>query len=102
MPAQPKLDPTSTIVLAPAVVSTAIPGEVVILDPTSDRYFSLEGVGAHVWARLQAGPATLGELTAAVVDEYEVDAATAERDLRALLDDLVGRGLVRAGGSPRA
>ncbi len=77
-----------------ASVSTGIPGEVVILDPTSGRYYSLDGVGARVW-ELLSGSTNLATLLEAIQSEYHVDAATCERDVRALLDDLIAQGLVR-------
>lgn len=94
MPSRPTLMRTTQITLTPGVVSTSIPGEVVILDPAGDSYFSLQGAGQTVWEILQSGPSTVADLTAAIVDAYEVDGATAERDLLALLDDLLARGLV--------
>jgi len=79
-----------------AAVSTAIPGETVILDPTSGRYFGLDGVGARVWEMLQS-PTTLGSMIATITSEYDVDAVTCERDLRTLLGQLDEKGLVVVG-----
>lgn len=79
-----------------AAVATAIPGETVILDPTSGRYFGLDGVGARVWEMLQS-PTSLSSVVATITAEYDVDTETCERDLRALLAELDAKGLVVVG-----
>lgn len=84
-----------------SVVATAMSGEVVILDAEGDRYFSLAGVGALVWGLLEEGPQRRSALVARVVEAYDVDALTCERDLSALLDDLLERGLVVADAPAR-
>jgi hypothetical protein len=78
-------------------VSTAIPGEAVILDPASGRYFGLDGVGARTWELLH-GSTTLAQLVETLAAEYDVDASTCERDVRLLLADLRARGLIELGG----
>ena len=84
------LDKLST---APTAVSTSIPSETVVLDPVSDKYFSLEGVGPRIWELLQ-GQTTLAAIQATILGEYEVDEATCERDVRSLVEELVANGLV--------
>lgn len=99
MPVEGHIDRDSQLSLSPSLVSTSIPGEVVILDPSAGRYFSLEGVGPRAWELLQ-GSTTIATLVQTIVAEYDVDAATCERDVRRLLDDLVGRGLVLVEAAP--
>jgi hypothetical protein len=77
-------------------VSTAIPDETVILDARAGRYFALPGVGSRVW-ELLATPTSLGALVGTITDEYDIDAATCERDLRSLLNDLEAAGLIAVG-----
>jgi hypothetical protein len=77
-------------------VFTDIPGETVILDERSGRYFGLDDVGSFVWRRLQ-GPTTLRALVAAVTAEYDVAPDVCEADLRALLGDLRAADLVSVG-----
>jgi hypothetical protein len=78
---------------APNAVSTSIPSETVVLDPVSDKYFSLEGVGPRIWELLQQ-TTTLAQIVETILSEYEVDEATCERDVRALVEELVESGLV--------
>ena len=93
MPDQLPLDGHAALSLAPSVVSTTIPGETVVLDPRAGRYFSLEAVAQRVWELLQAST-TATAIVDTIVDEYDVDAATCERDVRAFLDDLRARELL--------
>ncbi len=82
-----------TLRASEVAVATAIGDETVILDPTSGRYFGLDGVGTKVWGMLQR-PITRADLVAAVVAEYDVDEATCEGDLRRLLGELDSKGLI--------
>lgn len=92
------LDAELTVVGDP--VFTDIPGETVILDERSGRYFGLDDVGTFVWRHLQRAT-TLRSLVAAVTAEYEVAADACEADLRALIGDLRAADLVAVGGEAR-
>lgn len=81
------------LALASSVISTAIPGETVILDAAANGYFSLKGTGARIWDLL-GDTTTEADIVATIVVEYDVDRVTCERDVRALLDELVERKLV--------
>ncbi|MFB8278946.1 lasso peptide biosynthesis PqqD family chaperone [Nocardia colli] len=66
----------------------------VILDVQLGEYWRLNPVGAEVFAALVAdGDA---DLVAAVLDQFDIDAETARRDIAELLDHLREAGLVRA------
>lgn len=74
-------------------VSSDLGGEVVILDLEGSKYFGLDAAGARAWELLQPG-ITVGDLTDALLAEYEVDRDTCRRDLEILLDGLESRGQV--------
>ena len=81
----------------PDVVWREVDGEVVLLNVATGQYFGLDAVGSQVWMLLQsAGPggANLPRLCALVTGEFEVDPATAERDLTALVNDLINQQLL--------
>ena len=67
--------------------------------PAGDRIRTFQGtvvmneLSAFVWGRLQGG-SSRAELLAAVLDEYEIDEATAARDLDKLLEDLAAAGVI--------
>jgi hypothetical protein len=79
-------------------VSAELEGEAVILNLADGVYYGLDGVGAFVWELLRE-PRTPAELCARITAEFAVDAATAEHDLHALLQDLGERRLVRRADS---
>jgi hypothetical protein len=99
MPTSPEIGPNTRLALSDGAISTAIPGEIVILDPESGQYFGLDGVGARAWELLKE-TSTLEAMVRTISSEYDVDTATCERDLRALLSDLSARGLIRVGDTP--
>jgi hypothetical protein len=74
-------------------VSTALAGEVVILDVKAGTYFGLNAVGARLWALAQE-PVALDRAVDTIVAEFDVSRAQAEADLLALAGDLVRRGLL--------
>lgn len=81
--------------LVPGPLESRVSGdEVIILNPASGAYFSLDGVGDLVWRQLRAGPRSLDEIVDAVRSEYEVDAPTCRGDVRSLLEELTEAGLV--------
>jgi hypothetical protein len=87
------LDATTRVVAARDQVSTELEGEAVILHLGDGVYYGLNPVGARLWSLLEE-PRTVAELRDTLVAEYEVDAQTAERDVLALMDELMERGLL--------
>ena len=67
--------------------------ESIMLDLESEYYFSLDDVGTRMWQLLSEHQETATVL-AQLLDEYDVDAATLQHDLAALIDQLVAAGLV--------
>lgn len=87
------LSEATVLVAAPDQVSAEVEGEAVILSLADGVYYGLDGVGALVWELLRE-PRAVADLRDAVMDQFEVDAATAQRDLLALLAELAERRLV--------
>jgi hypothetical protein len=67
--------------------------ELVMLDSQTGECFGLNEVAAAVWRSLET-PKSLAELRDTLLSDYEVGAEQCSTDLRALLDELVDRGLV--------
>jgi hypothetical protein len=82
---------------APHVLATPQGEELVLFDTARERYYTLDEVGASVWAVL-AEPATLDELTAATRREYEAPAGSApgmvRDDVARLLRELHSAGML--------
>ncbi len=69
--------------------------EAVVLDLESGMYYGLNRVGATIWRHASAGGGTsLQALVDAVVEEFEVQVADAERDVAAFIESLRASRLV--------
>ena len=80
------------------VLFQEVGGETVLLDLDSERYFGLDAVGTRVWALINEGVA-VGEVIDTLLQEYEVDRATLESDVEALLESLREAGLISTGAT---
>lgn len=65
----------------------------VLLDWSTGATFNLSATGAAIWDMLEV-PASATELARELAPLYEVDVATVERDVRALLEQLHGMQVV--------
>jgi len=76
------------------VLAAHLEGEAVLLDFGTKRYYRLNATGAVIWKGLeqQLEPAAI---VASLVEQFEVDVATAHPELNRLLADLHGQGLIR-------
>lgn len=75
-------------------VSTDMDGETVMMSIEHGSYFGISGVGTLIWDLL-AEPQTTESLTDRLCGEYDVDDATARRDVEAFLAKLAEHGLTR-------
>ena len=67
--------------------------EAVILSLKNGKYYGLNSVGVTVWTNVQEA-ATLAEIEAAVMSEYDVDEETCRREVSAFLEKMVGEELI--------
>lgn len=81
----------------PEVVHETIDGETVIVNLTSGNYYSLQGVGADIWALLCAGVAA-GAIVESIERRYSGDPAEIEAGVGELIRQLVAEELVTADG----
>ena len=70
--------------------------EWVLLNMQTEKYFGLGGVSARLW-QLFSEDSSVPRALATIQEEYDVDGATAERDLEAFLEKLVAVQLVATG-----
>ncbi|MFI5350572.1 MAG: PqqD family protein [Elusimicrobiota bacterium] len=70
-----------------------VENEGVILDLNSSNYFSLNDVGVLIWEKLGSGE-SLESVQAAVCEEFDVPPDQALRDIKALVKELTGKGLL--------
>jgi hypothetical protein len=95
----PSIPESTEIVVAQGVLASDFGAEQVILNLRDGVYYGLEDVGARIWQLLQR-PTTVTAVRAALLEEYDVDAARCERDVDGLIADLAARGLVRIREQP--
>ena len=82
----------STVAASDDAVFREMDGESVLLNLETGMYFGLDEVGTRVW-RLAADNGSLRAIRERLVEEYDADAPTIERDLLALAEALVSKGL---------
>jgi hypothetical protein len=78
---------------AEQVLYRDLQGEVVLLDTESGSYLGLDETGSRIW-HLLGEEMPLGGVVERLLEEYDVDRATCERDLLELVEELTGHGLV--------
>lgn len=76
-----------------ALMEAEVDGEMVGLHVESGTCYGFNGTAYRIW-QLVEQPLRLSQLCAALSEEFEVDPATCEADVRLLLDDLGADGLV--------
>ena len=81
------------------LLEAAIDDELVGLKVDSGTCYGFNGTATRVWALIEQ-PRRLSELRDALLAEYQVDNATCEGQLRALLAELAEDGLVTLDGTP--
>jgi len=72
---------------------------VVLLDPVSGCYFTLDDVGAHIW-ELCDGSHDVDQIAASVCTVYEAAPEIVRTDVVELLEELVAEGLLGDDGAP--
>jgi hypothetical protein len=88
-----KILENSIVVASVEQISSDLGGEVVILNLKSSTYHGLNEVGAWIWNLIQT-PKTVKDIKAAILAEYEVEAEHCDRDLLALLENLLAAELI--------
>ena len=83
----------STVVAVKDQVSADLAGEAVILNLKSGVYYGLNEVGARIWQLLQE-PRTVAAIRDTLLEEYEVDRDSCDRDLVAVLQELATAELI--------
>lgn len=67
--------------------------EAVILNTRDGKYYELNPVGADFWQLIQE-PRTIDEITAMILEEYDVERDVLEQDLYELVHELLTKELV--------
>ena len=87
----------STVIKARAdVVSSDLADGAALLDLRSSMYFSVNAVGAHIWAALQE-PTTVAHLCDSVAKGFDVTRDMCEGDVLAMIEELKQHDLIEIG-----
>jgi len=76
------------------IVWSDLDGDTVLLDAEAGTYYTLNEVAASVWDKID-GKRAIGEILDLMLEEYDVDRATLEKDLDGLVADLLDKGLIQ-------
>jgi hypothetical protein len=87
------LGPDSVVRVSSNQVYSRLGDEVAILELDQGVYYGLNDTGSFLWNLMQK-PVRVNEMRAALVEEFDVDAETAEKDLLRVLGDLRDAGLI--------
>jgi coenzyme PQQ synthesis protein D (PqqD) len=87
------LSPQSVVSVTKDQVSCNLGDEAAILNTKHGIYYGLDPIGAEVWKLLQT-PCKVADIHQLLLREYEVEPQRCERDLLALLEELLGAGLI--------
>jgi hypothetical protein len=88
-----KLTLDSKVQRNPEMVSGNMDGEIVMLSLQRGEYFGLDKVGSRIWELIEQS-ITVDNIKKVLLDEYEVDVLTCEKDLIEFLEDLESKGLL--------
>ena len=77
----------------PRVLCKDLGDESILLDLETETYFGLNAVGSRLWTLLTSTP-TIRDAFSVMLDEYDVPREELERDMTALISELVDRGLL--------
>lgn len=89
----PEVSLSSTARISDDAVFRELDGEAVVLNLQSGTYFGLDPVGTRIWQLIEQY-GLLSAVRDALLEEFEVEAEAATRDLTSLVTELADRGLV--------
>lgn len=87
--------PTDRVAVHPSVITRELSGETVLLNLESGVYYGLDVVGTRVWQLLQQG-ATIADVCAVLVEEFDVEHDVVREDVSRLVAELREKGIVTA------
>jgi Coenzyme PQQ synthesis protein D (PqqD) len=78
-------------------ISASVNDEVVILSVERGSYYGLDDIGSEIWHQME-NPVRVDALSENLSAKYDADRNTIERDVLALLENLVAEGLISVTG----
>ena len=81
------------LIVSPEAIAKQVGDEIIILHVGNGTYFGLDAVGSRIW-QLMAERKSPSEICEVVLEEYDVSREDLERDIIALIKDLVAQDLI--------
>jgi hypothetical protein len=78
------------------VTTNQIEDELVALNLETSFYYGVDGIGTQIWRLLIDENLTISGACAKLLEEYEVDADTCRREVRAFVEQLIDAKLLEA------
>lgn len=75
------------------VAAKNVAGEMVLLIPSSGRYFGLNAVGTSFWERMD-GKSTIDEIAETIAEQYKAELSMVKADLHELAEQLAANQLI--------
>ena len=88
---------TTIVVRTLEQLCSEMAGEVIIFNPKSGEYYSLDTVGAKIWALVEK-PISVSDICATIYKEYDVQLEKCNRDVHDFIEGLKAAGLVQIQG----
>ena len=82
-----------TLNTSPDVLAAHLSGEAVLLNLNDKSYYRLNETAAAVWAGFEKGESR-DDILKSLLDQYEIDAEQAERDVNRVIADMKSRKLL--------
>ena len=86
-----KITPDQIIVRDDEPIAAEVDREIVVLSTRAQAYFGLGEIGANIW-RMIAVPRRVSDICATLLQDYDVDRQTCERDTMIFLAKLLEDG----------
>lgn len=71
------------------VTTNQIEDELVALNLETSFYYGVDGIGTQIWRLLIDENMTIAEACGKLLEEYDVDAETCQREVRAFVEQLI-------------
>ena len=82
-----KISKESIIKQVDDIVASEIDGETVMMSIENGQYYGLDFIGSHIWELIKT-PIKVSDLIDTLLEKYDVDGDTCQRDVLAFLNDL--------------
>jgi len=84
---------------SPEAAWRVIEGEALIITPRESTLHSLNPVGTSIWEHAD-GRTRVSEIVDAITEEFDVDRARAEEDVKEFLQQLLEQGIIKISDEP--